>query len=29
MHTWPKLADGSWNVDGNTALWTFLSRFTL
>jgi poly(3-hydroxybutyrate) depolymerase len=29
MHTWPKLGDGSWNVDGNTALWTFLSRFTL
>jgi poly(3-hydroxybutyrate) depolymerase len=29
MHTWPKLNDGSWRIDGNSVLWTFLSRFHL
>ena len=27
VHDWPKLHDGAWNLDGNAALWNFISRY--
>jgi poly(3-hydroxybutyrate) depolymerase len=29
VHSWPRLGDGAWNVDGNAALWNYVSRFHL
>jgi hypothetical protein len=27
VHDWPRLKDGAWNLDGNAALWSFISRY--
>ena len=27
VHDWPRLKDGAWNLDGNAALWKFVSRY--
>jgi poly(3-hydroxybutyrate) depolymerase len=29
VHSWPRLGDGAWNVDGNADLWKFVSRYHL
>lgn len=29
LHTWPKPADGSWNLYGNQNLWSYISRYSL
>jgi poly(3-hydroxybutyrate) depolymerase len=28
-HSWPRLHDGSWNLDADQVLWSFLSRYRL
>jgi poly(3-hydroxybutyrate) depolymerase len=27
VHDWPKLHDGAWDLDGNAALWSFVSHY--